>query len=190
MTTLLSATSSGSFLVSSVKVTSKYDIAGPVLKQQPPLPALDWSLCWRAPQQIECLSQTAEAVIEENQLLRESLQHAQRHITARDDIIEGAQAQLIVQDLWANKLHQSLFAKENMKTKDRNKIIFEGGKGQHLTHQQLIAQLEEYDTAREAKAQAKEKRRTDRSRRKVAKEVAEAEWRQIKAGHQEVVRLW
>ncbi|KIM87837.1 hypothetical protein PILCRDRAFT_62994, partial [Piloderma croceum F 1598] len=57
----------------------------------------------------------------------------------QEHIIKGANAQLIVQDIFSIKLNSALNIKENEKADDCTKL-FPGGKGQHLTGEDFIQQ--------------------------------------------------
>ncbi|KIJ44680.1 hypothetical protein M422DRAFT_108001, partial [Sphaerobolus stellatus SS14] len=90
---LLQSTS-GSYLVSSDPIKSHYLPFAPVLEAPPRVSEADWNLLkepdgWRPVSNVE----------EENRQLRIALGAAQHHIQARDSIIEGNCAQMIIQNL-------------------------------------------------------------------------------------------
>ena len=67
--------------------------------------------------------------------------HTHMSIQICNAIIEGDQAQMVVQDMHLGKLQSALYGKENKKRDDRTKL-FPEGKGRHLTNTEFIAQLE------------------------------------------------
>ncbi|KAJ7696965.1 hypothetical protein B0H17DRAFT_895506, partial [Mycena rosella] len=99
MTSTLGGTASGSFLISKAPVTSRSHIAPPVLEGAPILPMIDWNLLRRSrPEDIETLS--AQALRERVNALTSSLAITQQHLLARDGMIEAANAQLVVQNIF------------------------------------------------------------------------------------------
>ena len=118
----LSATSSGSILVSQDKTTfSNIKLVPPVLEAVPVLPEPDWSLAHTSAGSYITQDQLAN----ENERLRKSLADAQLQIRARDAMLEGSHAQLVVQDLTLQKTHQALFNREN-RTKNDRSLLFDG----------------------------------------------------------------
>ncbi|KAJ7026750.1 hypothetical protein C8F04DRAFT_899115, partial [Mycena alexandri] len=102
MTSALGGTASGSFLISKVPVTSQSHIAPPVLEGPPILPMPNWNLLRGSrPEDIENLS--AQALRERVKALTLSLAISQQHLLARDGMIEAANAQLVVQNIFVGK---------------------------------------------------------------------------------------
>ncbi|KDQ08327.1 hypothetical protein BOTBODRAFT_75173, partial [Botryobasidium botryosum FD-172 SS1] len=89
---------SGSFLVSESPLLSAEMIDAPVLEGPPPLPAPDWSLIESNPARQSC----ADLKIR-NKELTESLRRAKEQLAARELILEGVHAQLVVQNLYLVK---------------------------------------------------------------------------------------
>ena len=160
----LASTSSGSCLIQKARITSAYEIAPPVLEALPELPQPDWSLLSNSP--LSTYS-SREQVHKLNDKLAESLQWAHDQILAYQLINEGAQAQLIVQDLTLRKLKESLFTKENKQKNDRTKL-FPQGKGRVLTDDAFTEEIKRMDDARTAKEKGKEARVASREARKEA----------------------
>lgn len=111
----LETTESGSYLVSAVKFTSSIPTVPLMLETVPPeLPAINWSTFVMPNQEVE----TRERLKNENENLRANLRLAHAHVQARDGIIEGNQAQLIIQNLHLQKTSQVLYNHENRKKSD------------------------------------------------------------------------
>ena len=79
--------------------------------------------------------------------MTESLECSQQLIAAQQVIIEGANAQLIVQNLAMDKVSLTLYEKKKKKKSDRT-ILFPGGKGCHLTNPELIQKKHELEEER------------------------------------------
>ncbi|KAI0705819.1 hypothetical protein BC835DRAFT_1445266 [Cytidiella melzeri] len=71
---------------------------------------------------------------------------AKQHTQGQDTVIEAAQAQLVIQELYAKKLHEALFTQNNKKPRDRTKIVFKDGKGHYLTHEEIVNPLYTFHT--------------------------------------------
>jgi hypothetical protein len=121
--------------------------------------------------------------------LTTSLALAQQHIHAQDDIIEGAQAQLVIQDFLGEKQREALYAKENKKQKDET-ALFMKGKGRHMTDVQFITKLEQDDASRANELAAKTQRANDREAWKATKGVLEAEWKATVESWKMAVDSW
>ncbi|KAJ2930114.1 hypothetical protein H1R20_g6971, partial [Candolleomyces eurysporus] len=103
----LSSTSSGSILVSKVKITSETRIAAPVLEAMPTLPQPDWTLANGSPSR-----KTYQQLLQENEELRAHLQRASALHRAQEGIIEGAHTSMVIQNLHFSKLNSALHGKE------------------------------------------------------------------------------
>lgn len=186
----LASTSSGSFLVSSGPVTSSCRIDPPVLERLPPSD-IDWRKIndIARPQEL-----SRDELIEHLQQLTDLSSRAKSHIQAQNVLIEATQAQLVVQDLYARKLNETLFNKENRKSKDRTKLIFKDGKGRHLTHDEIVEALEAMEHERDRKEAEKKQRRltkkVERTARQAAKAAVDAEWQEIKSAHEANLATW
>lgn len=182
----LSATSSGSILVSTAKATSStLKIIPPVLESAPNLPEPDWNL---AKMPLEPAYMTRNQLINENTALKSNLEHAQLQVHARDAMLEGAHAQLIVQNLSLQKLNQALFNKENRKTNDRA-LLFDG-RAQVLSSDTFTAKISDAAQKRDAETAKRAENAQMRVARKQAMDALEEEWGHIKAEHEEAVRAW
>ncbi|KAI0825906.1 hypothetical protein BC629DRAFT_1265684, partial [Irpex lacteus] len=191
MQATLASTSSGSFLVSSEPIRSSHHIAAPVLERLPLLDDVDWKKLTHGRKPNE---QSHTELVERVQELTAISLCAKNHIQAQHILIEAAQAQLVVQDLYARKLNETLFTKENPPSKDRTKLIFEDGKGRYLTEEGIVATLETMEHNQEMRIEdKKQKRRTrdaERKAKKVAKAVVDAEWKAIKSAHETNIAVW
>ncbi|KAJ6583118.1 hypothetical protein DFH09DRAFT_1245942 [Mycena vulgaris] len=105
--------------------------------------------------------------------LENELADARRLLAAHQAISQGQNAQLIVQNMAMGKLKQSLFEKEKGKKSDRT-VLFPGGKGQHLTSDEVIAQ----------------KRAMENAKAKEEKECLATEWKAMLAVHRVNVEKW
>ncbi|KAH7917907.1 hypothetical protein BV22DRAFT_1025518, partial [Leucogyrophana mollusca] len=186
MTAALAKTASGSFLVSKTPVTSTSRIPRPVLEGPPNILNPDWNLVQSATPalsmpwfELECYGTQ----------LQSSLGHAQRHMQGRDAIIEGAHAQLIIQDIFCMKQSQALHTRENKKENDQTKL-FPGGKGQLLTSEEFMEEVEGIELKKQAKEVAKTSRRDDLEAKRKEKESIEARWKEILQWHDEAVEKW
>lgn len=179
---------SGSFLVNKTKITSDTPILKPVIEVPPPLPLPNWSLLtadakldsWRS----------KEALERENARLRESLHHAGRQMKAKDFVIEGCHAQLIVQDMHLRKVNQALKSKEEKKSEGRkDTITFDKG-GNVFTSDEWWEQLVKNKERQDREAAEKSTRASARELNRAARAAAEGEWRLIKELHERKVRDW
>jgi hypothetical protein len=89
-----------------------------------------------------------------------SLKLAQQHITVLRAVNEGANVQLVIQDLLGQKQNESLYLAENKKKTDCTKL-FPEGKGRHLTDEKFIRELKTNEQTKADDVAAKEKRRVD-----------------------------
>ena len=126
---------SSSFLISPTAIQSSNPIVPPVFKAPPSSDQSDWTLV-HAPS-----LQTRHEQDTEVMNLRIALVRTHRSIQICNAIIEGDQAQMVVQDMHLGKLQSALYGKENKKRDDCTKL-FPEGKGRHLTNTEFIAQLE------------------------------------------------
>jgi hypothetical protein len=187
MTSALASTSSGSFLVSSSRITSQNSIPAPVLERPPQLPEPDW--------QNGSYSDATMAGWSQSQLLeyalgmRDNLKNAQLHIKARDGIIEATQATIVVQNLFVDKQSQALHAKETKQKTQRTKLSMEG-RGRHLTSDEWMEKTVEAARLRDEEAAEKLKRADMREAAKAEKEKLKQQWERIKEDHERAVERW
>jgi DDE superfamily endonuclease len=133
----LATTSSGSLLVSKVRMTSAFSPITPVLETLPELPVPDWSLLQDLDSKRYQSREVLETHIDE---LTQSLSDARNIIRVREVIDERKNAQLVLQHSHLGKLNQSLQTKEN-KTKDDRTKLFPKGHGRHLTAEEFCHEL-------------------------------------------------
>jgi hypothetical protein len=184
MTSAVAGTSSGSFLVSSIQITSQHTISAPVLEGPPSLPDPEWSLL---DQNLDKMSRSELVSLATS--LQGGLGLARQHIAARDGIIEGAHATMVIQNMFVERQSQALNAKENKKSKDRTKILMDG-KGRHLTDREFISKLEKAQQERNDEARAKEKRAGVRNAARVARLALEVKWKEVQEVHRRQVEAW
>ena len=182
----LASTSSGSMLVSKVKMTSSYKIPGPVLKTVPDLPRPDWALLSDSH---PGTYQSRETLEQQNRQLTDSLARSRDIIRTHELIDEGRAAQLLIQNAILVKQNKALHAKENKKDGGRTKL-FADGFGRHLTDPELIqTTVMERQKKLELEAE-KAKRKSDREADAIARAEADAQWEKIKADHEKALEEW
>ncbi|KAI0080813.1 hypothetical protein K474DRAFT_1566496, partial [Panus rudis PR-1116 ss-1] len=187
MTAALASTASGSFLVTRKPCTSADKPPTVVLEGPPGIPEPDWSLTRRKHFNIGLM--TRKELWEDHLRTLESLKLAKQHVQARDGIIEGAQAQLVVQDIYANKINKALYAKETKQKPDRARLFIEG-KGRYATEAQFAEEMKRSQREREEEEGAKSRRRVQRLEKRGAKEAVEAAWMELKEAHAVAVAAW
>ncbi|KAG6809803.1 hypothetical protein H0H92_014685 [Tricholoma furcatifolium] len=110
------------------------------------------------------------------------------HHKAQNMIIEGAHAQLVVQNLHLQKLNGALHKKETRKKNDRALLLDE--KAQVLSSDEFLAQLtHQVERQEEEAAQRARNAETRASKREVIAHVEE-EWMRIKEAHAANVSAW
>jgi hypothetical protein len=163
------ASSSASFLVHADPITSAHRLLPPVFEAPATIPAPTFGTPVTRMTREE-LAVEAVALRDENMLLRE-------HVVSRDEIIEHAHAQLVLQDLYGAKQRASLWAKEHKTKADRVKLkIFENGLGRHLTSDEFIRLFEEQEAAEEAAETAKAQRKASAVVRRAQGNEFEVRW--------------
>ncbi|KAI5118538.1 hypothetical protein M0805_008479 [Coniferiporia weirii] len=186
MTASLARSSSGSFLVSRTKFTSSQNILAPVLEQPPEIPEPNWALLQRPDRPINSFSRNE--LEQTNKKLTKSLDLAHCHLRVTRSINEAANAQLVIQDLYAGRLKVALTEKEK-KSNDKTKL-FQDGHGKVFTSNEVIQFLSDRETAKaQGKAEAAQ-HLTDRARKRSARDALEWQWETIKAGHTAAVIQW
>ncbi|KAF7336140.1 DDE-domain-containing protein [Mycena venus] len=156
MTSALTTTSSGSFLVSKDLVTSKSHLPDPVLEGPPTIiPQLDLGSMELSDEDLERMSK--HELLEATKMLRQNLGLANQHIAARDGIIESAHATIVLQNVFCERQSEALNAKEQKK-KSNHVALSMGGLGRHLTALEWIEQTELAQKARDDEIAVKEKR--------------------------------
>ncbi|KAF8141044.1 hypothetical protein K438DRAFT_1518798, partial [Mycena galopus ATCC 62051] len=178
----MASTLSGSFLVTKAKATH-LDIgklAAPVFERVPDyLREPDWSTLQRPTTLPIYTCGGLEARCES---LEQELRDARNMLRAHEGISEGQNAQIIVQNMTMGKLKQALFEKEAGKKSDHT-VLFPGGKGRHLTSDEVIAQKRALENAKAKEAADKVTKQTKREAKKAEKERLEAEWKRMLEEH-------
>lgn len=186
LTQTLAKSDSAYFLVGSSKITSLQTIPTPVLEGRPKIAKPNWSLVQAADNLEQKTRRQLEADI---RALTESLCRAQIWDRAQESVIEGANAQLVVQNMYCTKLNEALNTKEKEKNDDRT-CLFPDGKGRHLTDPEFIKERADLTWEREEQAAAKEQRKLARDAKKKRKEAFEKLWTAKKADYDELVEGW
>lgn len=186
----LASTASASFLVTSAKPTHTQMsqlIKPPVIESIPEtLPSPDWSVMKTA---IPLGEMSKESLIEHSGALSEELRKACDIIRTQNSVIEGQNAQLIVQNMGMEQMNESLHAKENTKKTDRT-VLFPGGKGRHLTGSEFRALKKKQEEAKIAQKSRMESRKADRWKKRVEKVKVELAWKRIQQEHAKSVEDW
>ncbi|KAJ7924759.1 hypothetical protein B0H13DRAFT_1863622 [Mycena leptocephala] len=121
--------------------------------------------------------------------LERELADARKLLRAHEVISEGQNAQLIVQNIGMGKMKAALFEKEKGKNSDRT-ILFPGGKGRHLTADEVIVQKRALENAKAQEATDKATKKAKREAKKAEKERLEAEWRVMLEDHATAIEGW
>ncbi|KAH6885999.1 hypothetical protein BKA70DRAFT_1123458 [Coprinopsis sp. MPI-PUGE-AT-0042] len=182
--TSIASTSSGSFLVSTDKLTSATPIIAPVLEATPSLAQPDWSMADRP-----TTASTLRELQRKNEMLKAQLQQAQVVDRAKDGIIEGCHATMVIQNFHLIKQNGALHGKELQKTSNRTSTL-DTSRGQCYSTEEVLADLRAKRARKEAEEARKKAGRDVRAARKEAKAQIEAEWARIKSQHAENCEAW
>lgn len=181
---------SGSLLITKARTThmemAKF-IKPPVCDQIPPeIEGPDWSLlqCHRP-----LNSYTRSGLEEHVSAMTESLERSRQLIAAQQVIIEGANAQMVVQNLAMDRVSLTLHEKEQKKKSDRT-ILFPGGKGRHLTDPELIQKKRELEEERVQEEIERKRRKMEKDNKKTEKEQLEVRWRAMIDEYEHAVGAW
>ncbi|KAJ7804329.1 hypothetical protein B0H14DRAFT_2612429 [Mycena olivaceomarginata] len=87
------------------------------------------------------------------------------------------------------KLKAALFEKEKGKKSDRT-VLFPGGKGRHLTSDEVIEQKRALENAKTQEATDKATKKAKREAKKAEKERLDAEWKVMLEQHAKAVEKW
>lgn len=171
----LASSSSCSYLISKEPVTSETRIIQPVFERPPIVPEPDWSLIQRGA--VEGWSSKERMASKIDELTR-SLKAARNQIKAREAVIEGANATIVVLDLTSQRFRAALAVKEKESAKEKNKAkIFVGGKGRVVTDAVFVEELEKAQKLKDVAAAEKEARSRARVQVAAEKEIGEARWK-------------
>ncbi len=174
LTNSLAASSSGSFLVSNAVITSSQHIASPVLERPPPLREPDWDLLH--------VSRGSLASATKSQLearcdkLTNELALSRQHVQVGRSIIQSANAQLLVQNLFCKKLNVALKINEGKKRTSKKTKIINDGRGRVMTKESTVQALEAQEAERQAEIEEKERKRVARETKRGLTEEIERMW--------------
>jgi hypothetical protein len=184
LATAPAGSSSGSFLVADTKLTSDQRIAPPVLEHTRGLPMPDWSLLEKKEEY-----QTRDDMQKQIEELTNSLRHAHIQVQAQNSVIEGAHAQLVVQDMYLGRLNESLNVHEKKKPNDHTQV-FPDGQGRLLTDDQFQAELAKAAEKTQEKAAAQEKAKAKREAKKAFRQAVDDLWKVRAEEHKQAVQAW
>jgi hypothetical protein len=161
-------------------------ISRPVIEHVPAkLPHPDYTILQR-----KAPPASTRTVLESRiEALEETLRQAQQREATLEMINEAANAQLIVQNMGMEKLHQTLYEKEKGKKSDRT-ILFPGGKGRHLTDNEVIHQKRELEEEKKKEELKKANRKEAQVNKRVEKEKLEETGKAMKEEHNVAVERW
>lgn len=180
----LAESSTGSFLVSDSKITSSQIIPPPVLEGTANLIHPDWTLIEQQNQ-----SRNKDEMQAHIDTLTESLKRARVLIAVKDSIIEGTQAQLVIQNLHLKKQNETIHAKESNKEDDRTKL-FPGGRGRLLTGDEFHEEQVDAEKQRKARAVEKKRKKTQQDQAKIKKQAVADRWKTVVEEHAAKVAAW
>nr|GAT51748.1 predicted protein [Mycena chlorophos] len=124
----------------------------------------------------------------ETRSLRHSLAQAQQLVVARERVIEGAHAQMVIANMHLKKTNEALYEKETRKTNVRAQLF--AGRGQALSGDEFYARMKELDEEAAEKARVKQAKRDAKALRKDKKAELERRWKEIKEAHERNVAEW
>ncbi|KAJ3499646.1 hypothetical protein NMY22_g19492 [Coprinellus aureogranulatus] len=184
LNTGLASTSSGSFLVSSDKLTSSTPVIPPVLEAVPSLPQPDWSLSRKSSN-----VSTVRDLQRENETLRAQRKRAETIDRVKDGIIEGCHATMVIQNCHLMKQNGALYAREARKTSNRTSTL-DTSKGQVYSTEEVLADLRAQRVRKKQEAARKQAGRDLRAAKKAALARLEEEWTRLKDEHQKKLDEW
>ncbi|CAK5276522.1 unnamed protein product [Mycena citricolor] len=184
----LGASSSGSLLLSTPKITSRTNpISEPVIESMPrSLLAPDWSLAgpslgdssWKSRGQLEA----------EGEELRTHLKRAEMRERIHEQMLQSAHATMILQNMTLKKTNQALHLREERATNERARLF--KGQAQCLSSDDFFNEVQALNTEKENKNAEREKRKAMRKDKRTAKAALEEEWAGIKKDHAAKVAAW
>jgi predicted aminopeptidase len=124
----------------------------------------------------------------EIQALQKQLGLAHQHVIVQGQIIEEANATLVVQNLGLKKMNDALHEQEGKGVTDRAKLF--KGKAQCLSSDEFYHEVLAVEEGRKTKAAGKERKKLERARKKEKKLEIEREWAERKRVHAELVEAW
>ncbi|KAJ7739784.1 hypothetical protein DFH07DRAFT_752048 [Mycena maculata] len=184
----LGQTSTSSLLLSALKIKS-YDtaIVAPVVQHVPhSIPTPNWSLLTTEPS--EGSYKTRGQLEMEIADLRKQLLLAHRNVTVQDQILEEANATMVLQNMGLKKMNEALHQQDEKAATDHAKLF--KGKAQCLSLDEFHEAVKEIEEGRKAREAGKEAKKVARQRRKELKEEVEREWAAMKEHHATEVKAW
>ncbi|KDQ18408.1 hypothetical protein BOTBODRAFT_171254 [Botryobasidium botryosum FD-172 SS1] len=121
-----------------------------------------------------------------NKELTESFRRAKEQLAARELILEGSHAQLVVQNFYIIKLNKALHSSKQRK--DDCTRLFPDGKGRHLTASSFRSLKRRLEKRRSDRLAAQRVGAIYREEKRAEKEEAEAAWRVICEKHREAIK--
>jgi hypothetical protein len=168
------AQTNASYLISRTSITSADLPFEPVLEAAPPLPEPGWSLVDAATEGHQSRGEMEARITE----LTQSLRQAQDHIKARNLIIEGAHAQLVVQDMHLHAQNRVIEAREKKKKDDRT-MLFPHGHGRCLTGDEFTGAMVAQAASRAEEAEKRRKRVEERAEKRSKTDLVNARWKEV-----------
>ena len=110
-------------------------------------------------------------------------------MAAQELILEDQNVQLVIQNMGMEKMHVSLYKKENLKKTDQT-VLFPGRKGWHLTDTEAIAEqckVAEEHKKKDANTQCQKVMAKDK---KASHKKLEEHWKQVGIEHTKAVAAW
>jgi hypothetical protein len=101
-----------------------------------------------------------------------------------------AHATCSVQHLWGTKQARQLYAKEQKKQPDRQRLLHEDGNGKVWTHDEVIESLEMECQRKQREEREKEDRQQQRTDVAERKRKCEEEWKAVQLAHQNAITVW
>jgi hypothetical protein len=121
--------------------------------------------------------------------LTDSLCHAQIQVQAQNSIIEGAHAQLVVQDLYLGHLNDSVNVHEKKKASNCTRV-FPDGQGHLLTADQFQEKLVKAAEITQAKTAAQERAKAKRKAKKAIQQAVDDLWNVQAEEHKQALQTW
>lgn len=171
-------------LVSDGLISTNQKFPGLVSEGLPELEELEWNLLSGQNQpKTEAQWQCWAKQLEQNLAL------ARQHLQVHDAIVDGVQAQLLLQCFQIDKLHQSLNHKQNKKQTDQTKLN-PGGKVRYLTSDSYVEETERVEAERSQKMLERMNKKIVAGERRLAQAEIKQKWVKIQKDHQRAVQAW
>jgi hypothetical protein len=173
----IAGTQTGSYLVDRAKpITAATPLPQPVIENPPEVPEPNWSLQHQERGELEGLtnSQLISRVLD----LAENLGYSYGMVLARDAVVRGTQAQIIIQDLHLRKMKNSLFAKEEGDKGTETMRIAPDAHGQVLNDTEFEEKVARMNERKEQKEASKVARKAAQKKKKDEKEELETRWQE------------